>query len=103
MSDPDVIADDDRVCAAALEEAMVALDPGHIVFRAIGETMQGRAVHRVIGRADPHVRRDGAEFADDGIGNTAAATDVREVTEGRILQIARPQDLTALSDGEVPS
>jgi hypothetical protein len=95
MADPHVVADGHLVRASLLEETMIALDAGDIIFRAIGEAVQRWPVHRMIGRADPHVRGDGAELADHRIRHRAAAADVRVVAEGRVIDVGRAENLAA--------
>ena len=81
VTDPDIVSDHDAIGAAVPEEGVVALRVGRVVFGTIGEAMLRRAVERMVGRADAHLRRDRAKFPDLCVGDHAARTEIGVIAE----------------------
>jgi len=102
MTHPDVIPDQDAIGPSLLEEGMVALRGGRVIFRTIGKSMLRRPVERMVWRADTHLRGDRTKPADLRVADHAARTEIGVVAELRIFQRAVAQNFAAAADRRLP-
>lgn len=102
VTEPDIVAEPDLVLAPPVEEVRVVVVGEPVVDRTVGEVVQGRAPHRVVGRVDPRIGGDVAELADLGTPRDAALHDVGVVAQRGFVKAGLRADLDVGAELAVP-